>query len=262
MVDAALARAADFVRRAGSPAELARLAYLLGEKPDEAQVAALLAGQRADGGFPPSWSPDYSSIDGTCFRLAQAEQAGLSPSRPELSPAMAFLARRQRRDGSWAEDVAQAAVAPPWAQPGQAMSEIYLTANAGSWVMRGGDLHAARKASQVLRSRLDADGTLPSFLHANWLAAGLFWGMGDRPAAEKLLQHLLRRVSDISASGLAWMVVSLLGCGVDPRHALVAEARSAMLLCQRDDGAFPSEDGPDDDVYATLEAVHALRAPR
>ncbi len=258
MIDSALERAAGFVRRAGTPSEQARLDYLLSGRSLGATVVAVLTGQRADGGFSPPWSPNYSSIDATCFRLAQAEQAGLHPNQPELSSVVAFLVRRQSCDGSWEEDVAQAAFAPHWAKPGDSMAQAYLTANAGLWVMRGGIHDSAGRAVNFLNDRLDSDGAIPSFLHANWLAAALFWGMEDRASAGSVMKYLLRRVSDMSASGLAWMVVSLLVSGVAPDHELISEARSMLRLNQRDDGAFPSEDGPAHDVYSTLEAVHAL----
>ncbi len=258
MVDPTLERAAGFVRRAGTPFEQARLEYLLSGRSLGASVVALLAGQRSNGGFLPPWSPNYSSIDATCFRLAQAEQAGLHPGHPLLEEAVAFLVGRQSGDGSWQEDAEQANFAPRWAMPGNPMAQAYLTANAGLWVARAGVGSAGRKAAEFLKRTLTQDGSVPSFLHANWLAAALFWAMDDRVAAEKLMSCLYARISDISASGLAWLIVSLFAGGVDPGHALIRKARSALLQSQRDDGAFASEDGPTHDVYSTLEAIHAL----
>lgn len=138
------------------------------------------------------------------------------------------------------------------------MARAYLTANAGLWVLRGGAQDAAERAVQFLSDKVDAHGAIPSFLHANWLAAALFWGAGDRETAERLMAYLLRRIADISASGLAWMIVSLLGVGVGHGHPLIAEARRTLFQYQREDGAFPSEDGPAHDVDSTLAAVHAL----
>ncbi|MDP9374612.1 MAG: squalene--hopene cyclase, partial [Chloroflexota bacterium] len=117
MVDGALA--VEFVGRHGDDVERARLRHLLaGASPPPAVVAALLAGQRADGGWPPFWAPDYSSLDATCFRLARAEALGLTTTEPALAGAVRFLADRQRADGGWEEDAAVREVAPPWAAPG------------------------------------------------------------------------------------------------------------------------------------------------
>ncbi len=258
MVESTQQKAADFVRREGSRSQQMRLEYLTGGTSQAADAAELLAARRPDGGFAPPWAPDYSSVDATCYRLAQAEEAGLGPGRPELSDVVAFLVRRQRADGSWEEDLAQAALAPRWAKPGDPMALAYLTANAGLWTMRGGAQEAAGRAARFLKGSVDASGTLPSFLHANWLAAALFWGAGDRETSERLMAYLLRRIADISASGLSWMIASLLGVGVGPGHPLIAEARKRLVLHQRDDGAFPSEDGPAHDVDSTLAALHAL----
>src|SRR5947209_19513546 len=94
-----------FVRVNGDSVEQARLDYLLsGEPPDPAIVRQLFAGQRADGGWSPFWASDYSSLDATCFRLAQAEQFGMTGKEPAVRDALAFLAQRQRDDGSWEED--------------------------------------------------------------------------------------------------------------------------------------------------------------
>ncbi|OGO36286.1 MAG: hypothetical protein A2W35_17990 [Chloroflexi bacterium RBG_16_57_11] len=65
-------RAIQFVRSQGNAIEQARLRVILAnEPPTPAVVAGLFAGQRSDGGWPAFWAQDYSSLDATCFRLAQ-----------------------------------------------------------------------------------------------------------------------------------------------------------------------------------------------
>jgi hypothetical protein len=78
-----------------------------------------LAGQREDGGWPPPWTHEYSSLDATCFRLAQGEGLGIGFLEPAFAHAAAFLRARQRQDGSWEEDEALAAVTPSWVKPVQ-----------------------------------------------------------------------------------------------------------------------------------------------
>ena len=66
-------KAIQFVQEKGGDLEQARLRYLLdGERPSTAIIQQLFNGQQNDGGFAPFWAPNYSSIDATCYRLAQA----------------------------------------------------------------------------------------------------------------------------------------------------------------------------------------------
>ena len=87
-----LEAAIAFVEDRGGVVERARLRYLLAaERPSQEATTTLLADQRADGGWPPFWSPGYSSLDATCFRLAQAEQMGISGSEAASTRAARFL---------------------------------------------------------------------------------------------------------------------------------------------------------------------------
>lgn len=72
-------KAIRFIKMNGNGVEQARLNYVLSnERPSEEITTKLFTGQRLDGGWPPFWADDYSSLDATCFRLAQAEQLGLT----------------------------------------------------------------------------------------------------------------------------------------------------------------------------------------
>ena len=71
-------RAIAFILAHGSGVER----YMLNKLADENEYEApsvteleqqLLEGQRPDGGWSPFWASDYSSLDATCYRLAQAE---------------------------------------------------------------------------------------------------------------------------------------------------------------------------------------------
>ncbi len=67
-----------FVRANGDPIEQARLHSLLTQEcPTSVVMQQVFTGQREDGGWSPFWAPDDSSLDATCFRLAQAEQLGI-----------------------------------------------------------------------------------------------------------------------------------------------------------------------------------------
>src|SRR5262249_20406516 len=93
-------RAFTFIFAHGSAVERYVLNNLAGEDLYEAPPATeldrqLLAGQRADGGWAPFWALGYSSLDATCYRLAQAEMAELALPQGALE----FLRSRQRSDG-------------------------------------------------------------------------------------------------------------------------------------------------------------------
>ena len=271
------ARAIAFVEARADPSERERLrALLAGEKPSEATADAVLAGQRADGGYAPVWAPDYSGLDATCFRLALAEQLGVtpaaandtgaSPAALQVSRALAFIAARQLPDGTWQEDVSSlpaTAAVPPWLTPADAAATLYLTANCGYWLgaLGGADYAGpAMAAADAIERELTEDGRLPSFPHSYWLAAGLLHRADRTLAAARVLDRLRMAIlPDVTASGLAWLVTCLAAAGVPAHHPTVRSAVQRLGPLQQPDGRWRSDDGPARDVHATLEALRALR---
>jgi hypothetical protein len=258
-----LESAVSFVRKHGSPVEQARLEYLLGGLSPSSEVASsLIAGQREDGGWPPFWAPDISSLDATCFRLAQAEALGLIPagSAPHATAVRAagFLARRQGSDGSFEEEASQAAAAPAWTAPGDLAARLYLTANCGFWLVELGESQSASHAADHLQAHLGSGGELPSFLQAHWLAAGLWQKLGRNEPARQVCAMLRSRLSELPASSLAWLSVALRISGLPPGQPLLEEASARLVQLQEPDGRWPSEDGPFFDVHTTLEAIRTL----
>ncbi len=197
-----LQAATRFIQNHGDPAEQARLRFLTIHAPAGTDVQmALFADQRRDGGFPPVWLPDYSSIDSTCFRLAQARQLGLGNAQPEIAQALRFLSERQSSRGSWEEDASVAAIAPAWAAPGEEPAQLYLTANCGyTLALMGKDLEAPRLAAAFLQDKLGPSGQLPSYIYTHWLAAGLWIRLGEKGTAEKVLVHLQTRLPELNPS--------------------------------------------------------------
>lgn len=99
------AKAISFLRAHGSASEQSRLRALLAGTPATAEAAAIiLTGQRSDGGWAPFWAVDYRAVDATCFRLAQAEQGGISLDHEAIQRAVQFLCSRQRPDGGWTSE--------------------------------------------------------------------------------------------------------------------------------------------------------------
>ncbi len=256
-----LGKALLFIQKNGSEVEQARLHYVLsGERPSREITARLFAGQRADGGWQPFWAEEYSSLDATCFRLAQAEQMGISGEEAAVSGAVDFLARRQSADGSWEEDQSAASFAPPWAKPGDLSARLYLTANCGLWLaLFGNSEPGAGKAAGYLQAYLDEDGHLPGFMHTHWLAAGLWHRLNRQEPAERVFGYLSRRINDLALSNLAWLITTVCAAGVKPEHPLIHNAASILEQSQQEDGRWPSEDGAEQDVHATVEALRALR---
>jgi hypothetical protein len=250
-----------FISSRGDAAEQARLKYLFTlERPSPETINALLAGQRDDGGWPPFWASNYSSLDATCFRLAQAEQMGITPSEPAIAHAVQFLAQRQHADGSWEEDASVASAAPPWARPGEVSTRLYLTANCGFWMaMLDGPGDGALRAADCLHAHLGEDGNMPTFLHAHWLAGGLWHRMNRRESAERVFGHLESKLSELAVSNLAWLITALCAAGVPASHRLISTAAGLLTQHQSPDGRWPSEDGSDRDVHSTLESMRALR---
>lgn len=254
-----LERAIQFIKKNGNEVEQARLNYVLSnERPSEEITAKLFAGQRSDGGWSPFWADDYSSLDATCFRLAQAEQLGITESEFPVMRALNFLAQRQSSDGSWEEEMKVIDSAPPWAKPGEVAAKLYLTANCGLWLALLGNLdNRAAKAAEYLQIHLDQDGHLPSFLHAHWLAGGLYHKLSWQ-ASIRILEYLSSRINDLATSNLSWLITTMCAAGVSPKHSLLEKAASLLEQNQKDDGHWESEDGSSHNVHSTLEAIRAL----
>lgn len=252
-------KAVQFIKQNGNNVEQARLKYVLSNEPPSAEITAkLFAGQQSDGGWSPFWADDYSSVDATCFRLAQAEQLGITESEFPVRQAMNFLAQRQSSDGSWEEETKIVDVAPRWAKPGEISAQLYLTANCGLWLaLFGNHDDRALKAAEYLQIYLDQAGHLPSFLHAHWLAGGLFHKLNQQ-ASIRIFAYLSSRINDLAASNLSWLITTMYASGVTPKHALLEEAASLLEQSQTEDGYWESEDGASQNVHATLEAIRAL----
>ena len=253
--------AVAFVQEKGGPLNLARLAYLLDKKPADASITSqLLSLQRPDGGWEPFWATGYSSLDATCFRLAQAEAMGLTVAHPDIERAVQFLVQRQSPDGSWEESLGELADAPPWVRPGSLQARLYLWAICGFWVVVfSQNLTAAGSAAGYPPNHLTPEGRLPSFLHANWLACGLWYRMNRMEPATRILGYLGTRFQDMDSSNLAWLLNVLLVAGFDPHEPILQPAADRLEAFQSADGYWPGAGGPDQDLPTTLEALRALR---
>lgn len=265
--------AVRYVRAHGDLVEQARLACLQsGTAPPPAVVDRISAGQATGGGWPASGDGSVASVDATCFRLAELDDLDALDT-PATAQAVRWLVGVQRPDGAWEEDPALAAVAPPWALPGDPEARLYLTAVAGfrlavaaaqSEADPAGPgtparyTSALRAAADFVAGQIRPAGSWPSFLAAGWHAAALLHHQGLFYEAARVQYVLGDRLPDMSPADVASMAAVLrrLG-GID--DWLLAEGRKRLTVTQRSDGGWDSDEGPVFDVHATLVALRACR---
>jgi hypothetical protein len=278
MVD--LDAAIGFVVARGDVVDRARLSWLRsGAAPPADVLEKAEQGQTRAGGWPALWGAHLASVDATCFRLAEIDDLG-ALGRPGARRALAWLASRQRPDGTWEEDEALAHDAPAWAQPGDPEARLYLTVNAAFWLVAGGpggssphpesdhpgwqphdDEHAAMltRAAEAFRASLRPDGSWPSYLAAGWLGAALLYHLGWFYESAQIQVNLTQRVPELSAADCASMGSAMRRVGVAPNDWLIVAIRQRLRETQRTDGGWSSDDGAAFDVHATLSAIRALR---
>jgi hypothetical protein len=292
MVD--LDGAIGYVVAHGDPVDRARLSWLRsGLAPPAEVLAKVEQGQAPGGGWPAFWAGDVASVDATCFRLAELDDLGALDREPARA-ALAWLAGRQRPDGTWEEDESLRDAAPVWARPGDPEARLYLTANAGFWLAAAtpppdalaaagspdpatsadpaGSADAGRstaadrstaevvaRATQAFRAALREDGSWPSYLAAGWLGAALLHRAGWFYEAAQIQVLLVERVPDMSPADVAWLAAALRRVGMSADDWLLTAARKRLTETQRSDGGWPSDDGPAFDVHTTLAAIRALR---
>lgn len=249
------------IEKNGTQLEKARLAYLLkGTAPSREVVSELFADQNEDGGWPAKWSQKSSSLDSTCFRLAQAEQLGLTINAKPILTALRFLVRRQSLDGSWDEDSRITQSTPNYLKPGKIESRLYLAANCGFWVAYfSGRDNSVPRAMGFLMRYLEESGCLPSTPQANWMSAGLWLRMRRYEVAEKVISACQGHMDNLPASSLAWMGVTLIIGRIRQKNPLIKKVAEKLLALRQSGDYWESEDGRDWDCHTTIEAIRILK---
>jgi len=262
--------AIGYVVAHGDPVERARLAYLrTGSEPAQQVIDRILESQTPAGGWPASGDGAIASVDATCYRFSELDDLG-GLRGPAVDRALTWLARQQRADGTWQEDPALAAVAPPWAMPGDPEATLYLTAVAGFWMtvadVEAHPYHEApprypatlSSAARYVAGQLRPDGTWPSFLAAGWHTAGLLHGEQFFYESARVQLVLGDRLGDMTPADLAAMAAALRRVNLGDDWLLQA-ARKRLGEKQRTDGGWDSDEGPLFDVHTTLIAIRACR---
>ncbi len=268
-IDAAI----GYVVAHGDLVERARLSWLRTKAtPAQRILDRIETGQTPAGGWPATGAVAVPSVDATCFRLAELDDLGALHS-PAGRRAMDWLASVQRADGSWEEDAALAAEAPPWALPGDPEARLYLTTVVGFRLTAaaedvrqpyddpGEGRYAAelKAAAGHVAGRLLPDGSWPSFLAAGWHAAVLLHGQQMYYESARVQFVLGDRLPGMSAADVASLAAALRRVGVGSDDWLWQAARKRLGQTQRTDGGWDSDDGPAFDVHTTLTAIRACR---
>ena len=118
---------------------------------------------------------------------------------------------------------------------------------------------AAHDAAMYLSFHLDENGGLLSFPHTHWLTTALWQKQGMADEAGRGLAHLHERISQLSAGNLAWMILTLRGGGVDAGHETVTAALDRLEALRDPAGHWPSDEGADNAVHVTVEAIQAMQ---
>lgn len=79
-----------------------------------------------------------------------------------------------------------------------------------------------------------------------------------RNGRERLLAYLATHLPDLSASSLAWLMVTLRLANRPATMPLLVQAAALLNQRQQPTGSWQSEDGPERDAHATLEALRAF----
>jgi hypothetical protein len=264
-IDAAI----GYVVAHGDLVERARLSWLRARAtPAQHLLDRIEAGQTDAGGWPASGTVAAPSVDATCFRLAELDDLGALHSPSGLRAAR-WLVDVQRPDGSWEEDEALAAEAPPWALPGDPEARLYLTTVAGfrltaaqSDLPRDYDQPARYAApldaaARYFVDQLRPDGTWPTFLAAGWHAAALLYDRQHYYESARVQFVLGDRLPGMEPADVASMAAALRRVTVGSDDWLLQAARKRLGSTQRSDGGWDSAEGPAFDVNTTLTVLRA-----
>jgi hypothetical protein len=142
-----------------------------------------------DGGWALFWAKDYSSLDATCFRLAQAEHLGITSTNAAVLRAIEFLAQRQFPDGRWEEKD----------EDGRLPSFLHAHWLAGSLWHRTGWQEAAERVFGYLHKRISD----LAVSHCAWLLTTLF--AGGRRIAHPLVDQALDILEISQQDNRRWM---------------------------------------------------------
>ena len=255
-------RARAYVLAHGGPREKARLEGIFGRiGPDREVIRGYEALQNPDGGFPLFMQPgNPSSVDATCFALAQLKDLPPLAGSPMASRAVSFLRRRQDPAGFWRESEAVVPICPPWSHPENPTAGAYLTANAVFTLatLDPGHMDPVARAAGWLRQEIVGTADIRR-IPARTLgqAAAVGYRVYGPGAGEVAWCYDQAEKQELDAADLTWWLNAALEIGVGGHFLLpLVRMLSRLAGLQQADGAWPDEGGG---VEATLQALRVLR---
>lgn len=260
-------KALDYVRAHGAPLDVARAEALVAWMPPAAEAVRLLEGaQNADGG----WSLERaagrpSTVPGTCEALALAHDWGFVETL-STHRGLAYLDAQQQPDGGWQDTAAAEMPTPRWLSRGEEAGRLYVTAWASSLLAafdRQQEPAAGKALDFLLKYQLEG-GLFAGFpRHTAWYALPLLarvLGIRSGPA-QNILLSLGRELAEPGwfPSMFAEMLYHTLLAGYGLETPLVRAVWEQLLMRQREDGAWASEDGDAGDLRSTVEVMRCWR---
>jgi squalene cyclase len=264
MVD--ILKSITFIGEKGSILERDRISIILdGTNPSQDAVLDFIQLQNSDGGFPFGLKKgNISTINETTVAMWWMEELDLLSSTT-AEKACAYLLAIQMEDGGWDEDpqIAQYDL-PPWMQPGDLKTRLYLSAYAAYWLAVGGYQATPdfRKAIHFLLRHQEPSGKVYGYLHNTWIATGVFLMAGDRYAkmASLGIQALASRpLSEWDDSQIAWALDCLSRGGLPKKHPFIEACLNQLFHRQKADGSWASEDGEGSAVGATIQVLKVMK---
>jgi len=259
-------QALDFVRAHGTALDRARAETLVAWMPPAPEAVRLLElAQSPDGGWHPDQAAGPSTVPGTCAALALAHDWGFVEV-PLVYRGLGYLESQQQPDGGWQDAAMPGAPSPRWLSRGEEAGRLYVTAWASSLLAafgRHNEPAAGRALDLLLKYQLEG-GLFAGFpLHTAWYALPLLARvLGTRSGpAQNILLGLSGQLGEPGwfPSMYAEMLYSLLLAGYGMETPLARMAWEQLLMRQRDDGAWASEDGDAGDIRSTLEVMRCWR---